>query len=128
MLLLGRQWKEATTAQRERFKTVLGAMLMSTYTQTLAQAGGIQIEVLDAKHGKRAGRATVPAMVKLEGGRELRLVYKMREREGGWKIYDMALDGVSLLKTYRPTMHSTLKRDGMDGLIQSMEARYGVQS
>ena len=83
MLLLGRQWKQATTAQRERFKTVLAAMLMSTYTQTLAQADGIQIEVLEAKHGKRAGRATVPAMVKLEGGRELRLVYKMREREGG---------------------------------------------
>ena len=127
-LLLGRQWGTASPAQRERFKQALGAMLMATYTQTLAQAGGINIEVLEAKPAKRAGRATVPARVTLDGGRELRMVYKMRERDAAWKIYDIALDGVSLMKTYRPAMRSALKRDGMDALIATMEARYGIQS
>jgi phospholipid transport system substrate-binding protein len=128
LLLLGRQWKDASSGQRARFKSALSAMLMSTYTSTLAQAGGISIEVLEAKPAGRAGRATVPARVTLEGGRELRMVYKMRERDAAWKIYDIALDGVSLLKTYRPAMRSALQRDGMDGLIASMEAKYGVQS
>ena len=128
VLLLGRQWKAASSGQRKRFKNALGAMLMSTYTQTLAQADGISIEVLDAKPARRAGRVTVPARVTLDGGRELRMVYKIRERDASWKIYDIALDGVSLLKTYRPAMRSALQRDGMDGLIAAMEERYGVQS
>ena len=49
-LLLGRQWQKATPPQRARFKTALNAMLMTTYTQTLAQAEGIKIGEIIQKH------------------------------------------------------------------------------
>ena len=127
-LLLGQRWRDATEDQQNRFKDALGAMLLSTYTDTLASAGSITIDVMDAKPSSRADRSSVPARATLESGRTLEFVYRMRKHGDDWKIYDIKVDGISMLRTYRSSVQAAVERDGLQAVIETLEERYGIQS
>jgi phospholipid transport system substrate-binding protein len=54
------------------------------------------------------------------GGKPIQLDYQMRKTEGGWKIYDIVVEGVSLVLTYRSEFDAVVKQQGIDGLIKRL--------
>ena len=66
---------------------------------------------------------TVKTQVDRPGGSPIPINYSMHVNDGDWKVYDVAVDGVSLVSTYRSTFGSQIRQDGLDALIKSLAAR-----
>jgi len=67
-------------------------------------------------------RATVETVI-LTGGNEIPINYKLRQRSDGWFVYDVEVENVSMVSSYRETYRSVVRRDGMDGLLSQMRER-----
>lgn len=112
--LLGAVWEARTDVERARFVRLLAGMV-DAHVLALAPAGVEQIvwddETIDASH------AAVRTTVLMKRGERLALEYRMNLRERGWRIYDVAIAGMSLIDSYRAQIQQIMKTSSYDGLI-----------
>jgi phospholipid transport system substrate-binding protein len=66
---------------------------------------------------------TVQTEVKQPGGKPIPIDYAMYKTAFGWKVYDVTIDGVSLVINYRSSFANTIRQSGIDGLISTLEAK-----
>lgn len=118
-LALGKNWKKASKAQRKLLIEQFRKLLLNTYSKSLAQYSGQSIDFLPFREGKREDRAKVRSEFKQSGGVAIPIVYKLLNK-GSWKIYDIAIDGISLITTYRNGFSKKIRADGIDGLIEQL--------
>ena len=122
---LGPMWRSASQSQQQRFSQVFLRMLIATYTQALGHIEELSVELLEARPEARPNRVLVKTKADFGRG-TLVLSYRMRRVAEDWKIYDVLIDGISLLSTYRPGFQAQIRKSGFDSLLESLEARYGV--
>jgi phospholipid transport system substrate-binding protein len=67
--------------------------------------------------------ATVRTAVIQQGGPQIPIDYSMEKTDGGWKVYDVVIDGASLVTTYRGTFNDQIQKGGIDGLIKTLQER-----
>jgi phospholipid transport system substrate-binding protein len=73
--------------------------------------------------GNAADRATVRTEIEQPGGTPIPISYFMYRSDNGWKVYDVAVSGVSLVTNYRSSFGSIIRKDGMDSLIEQLGNR-----
>ena len=120
--VLGRHWRQASEEQRSRFVQEFRNLLVRTYATALLNYTDQKVLIQPAQ--KRSERE---ALVKTEvqqgsGAPAVPIHYSFYKDEGDWKVFDVTIDGVSLVSNYRGTYASKIKQQGIDGLIASLAA------
>lgn len=114
--VLGKYWHRASNEQRGKFVEQFQTLLVHTYGAALREYTDQKIEFLPSR-SRGDGEVTVRTQIVQNGGPPIPVYYEMYKPEGEWKIYDISIDGVSLVINYRSTFASEIRSKGMDGLI-----------
>lgn len=120
---VGRDWRNASAAQRSKLVSAFRALLISTYAKSLAKYSGEEVVYKPARAGTRDGTVVVPTKVTGSGGPPIPIDYRMHNEAGRWKVYDLVIDNVSMISSYRGQFRNVIGRSGIDGLIQELEAK-----
>lgn len=118
-LTVGKHWKKATPEQRTELVTEFENMLLGTYTQALSEYAGETMDFEKFRPEKRDDRAIVRSTFNQSNGSKVPVVYKLRDKNG-WKIYDIVVENLSLVTSYRPAFADEIKRGGIAGLLNTM--------
>lgn len=120
-LVLGKHWRKANDEQRDRFTDGFREMLIRTYTKPLSEYSGQTVSFLPYHEGKDPNRASVNTAITLSDGALLPVSYRLRFKEqDGWKVYDISIDGISVVANYRSAFASEIARSGLDEVLSSL--------
>lgn len=123
--VLGRNWKQATPEQRDRFVTEFQALLVRTYSTALLNYTDEEIVYQPVKAAPDASEVVVRTEVKNKTGRPpIPVFYSFyRNGDGAWKVFDVSIEGVSIVTNYRAVYASKIRETGIDRLIASIAAQ-----
>lgn len=122
-LAMGRNWAKASDQQQEALVGEFRTLLVRTYSTSLSQFRNQTIDVKDAKIAAGDQDTVVRTLVNQPGGQPIPIDYGMEHSDKGWKVYDVVVDGVSLVTTYRSSFHDQIRRSGVDGLLKALADR-----
>jgi phospholipid transport system substrate-binding protein len=122
-LAVGRGWKEATPEQRKKLAQEFRNMLVRTYSNAIGAYEGQTMKVQPSRVKPGENEATVRNQFIRPGAKPVLIDYSMRKTDAGWKIYDIVVEGVSLVLTYRSEFDAVVKQEGIDGLIKRLGAK-----
>ena len=123
----GRNWTQATDAQKESLVKEFRTMLVRTYSTSLSQYRNQTIEVKPAKLAAGDKDTVVRTVVNQAGGQPIPIDYGLELSDKGWKVYDVVVDGVSLVTTYRGSFNDEIRKSGIDGLVKTLADRNRAQ-
>lgn len=127
-LVLGKSWRRVDEDQKKRFTAAFRGLLLRTYSSVMFKYTGkesIQFKAPVFK-GKSNKRATVAASGNLGDGSSIPLSFSMfLNGDEQWRIYNVAVSGVSLVTTYRTSYNQIIASKGIDYLINSINAKAG---
>ena len=124
IMILGKHWKQATPEQRAKFKKEFRMLLVRTYTTAFTEYADWQIRYLplDMKPGDK--KAMVRTEILQSGAQPVGVNYRMVYTKGDWKVYDVLIEGISLLQNYRSSFTEEVSRTGsLDHLIARLAER-----
>jgi phospholipid transport system substrate-binding protein len=120
-LALGRSWQQASASQQQALEQEFRKLLVRTYTNAFATAkqrnAGVKVAPTPAGDRKEA---TVKTRVSPADGQAITIDYGMESSAAGWKVFDVVVDGVSLVTNYRDSFATEIGKSGIDGLIKTL--------
>jgi len=119
-LAVGRYWRRADTNQQHQLVDQFRTLLVRTYSSSLSNYQDQKIEYKPLIVVPGDTEVTVRTQVIQRGGPPIPVDYSMEKRPGGWKVYDIVIDGVSLVTNYRASFASEIRQGGISGLIQTL--------
>lgn len=120
-LAVGKHWRSADAAQKARIAAGLEEMLSRMYAGSLFALSDAKVSFFEAQG---AGEdAQVRSDLERPGAPKTRIDYRLRNTGGAWRVYDVSVDGVSLIASQRNVFASIVAREGIDGLIRSLESK-----
>lgn len=122
-LVLGQNWRNASVAQREGFTREFRDLLVRTYSTALLKYTNEEIIYLPYRGPLTERTAEIRVEVKsTTGARNVPLAYSFfrREAKEPWKVYDVTIDGVSLVTSFKTTYAERVQRSGLDALIAQL--------
>jgi phospholipid transport system substrate-binding protein len=117
---LGNHWQTATVEQREHFVELFSRILETTYLNRIDDYSGGSVKYLQQR--VKDDRAIVDTVI-IADELELPVQYKMVYQQGSWQVFDLVIEGVSLVMNYRSSYGEIIRREGLDGLFRLMEER-----
>ena len=124
-LVLGKHWRRASQAQREQFVEQFRELLVRTYATALLSYSDQEIRYLPIRRVEDAQEVTIGTEVTAAGAPRVPINYTLRRDGDSWLVYDVSIDGVSLVSNYRTTFASQIRRYKLDGLIAKLAKRNG---
>lgn len=118
-LTLGKYWRQASPEQRTAFTHAFQQLLMRSYATSLNAYNGERIEQLGEREEGDNRLLIQTQMLRVQGA-PVRIDYRLQLREDVWKIYDVVIEGISLIMTYRTSFSEEISRIGLDGLIAKL--------
>lgn len=119
-LATGVHWRKATPEQQtilvEQFRT----LLVRTYSTALSAYRNQTIDIKPLRGRAGDAEVVVRSEVKQSGAAPMTIDYSMAKAPSGWKVYDVAIGGISLVTTYRETFANEVQSGGIEGLIKSL--------
>jgi phospholipid transport system substrate-binding protein len=122
-LAVGRPWREATDQQRSALIEEFRKLLVRTYSSSLSQFRNQTIEVRPLKIAAADTEVVVKTVISQPGASAIPIDYSMEKVKDGWKVFDVLIDGVSLVTNYRSSFATEIKNNGIDGLVKSLSDR-----
>ncbi len=122
-LAVGRDWRNASPEQQQALTDSFRNLLVRTYAKSILKYSGQDIVYESARPGTRSGTVVVPTEVRAPGSAPIPIEYFMLERGSSWNVYDVVIDGVSMISNYRSQFRSTIASSGIDGLIEQLRAK-----
>lgn len=121
--VLGKYWRSASAEQREKFLQEFRNLLVRTYSSLLFDYTSQTIEYLPSRITHNGERATVRTVINGTDGAKIPIVYSMYRKNNNWQVYDVAIEGISLVSNYRSTFASEIRSSGLDKLIERLTQR-----
>lgn len=121
-LVLGAHWRDATPEQRKRFISAFYHSMEANYGKSLVDFTGDRLKVFPTKMDPNADRTTVRTEVKRDNGSTVPVNYSMHRGPDGWKAWDVVIDGISYVKSFREDFGSEIDQKGLDEVITRMES------
>ncbi len=119
--VLSTAWRDATREQQEEFKTLLVQTIEDTYLDRIQAYTNESVEFRDEEI--RNDRATVNTVV-VTANKNVPVNYKLRKRnDGRWLVYDVEVENVSMVSSYRDSYRDIVRRNGVAGLLDQMRAK-----
>lgn len=123
-LALGKNWRKASTEQRERFTEEFRLLLVRTYSTAMLEYTDEKINFLPFRGDVAKKKAKVEMEILQTGGPSIPMSLSMYlNKEEAWKVYDVKIDGISLVTNYRSTFATEIRNEGMDKLIERLATR-----
>lgn len=120
--VLGKHWRDATPQQRQQFVEAFRGVLVRTYANRLTEYTDYQINYIPAPPEPEPDRALVRSEVALPGQMPVQIDYRLRMQNNEWKVYDVTIEGVSLVTNYRSSFNTEIAQGGLDQLIERLKA------
>jgi phospholipid transport system substrate-binding protein len=120
-LVLGQYWKTATPDQKKRFVDAFYHSLLQNYGSALVDFTADKLKVYPSKVDPSADHATVRTDIKRDSGDRIAVNYVLLKTPDGWKAYDVNIDGISYVKSYREDFGSQIAQQGIDSVIARLE-------
>lgn len=112
---LGSHWTARTPAERRHFVALFTELVQHSYIATVDQHGAATVvfrgETVDGEY------AAVQTAVPLKNGREMPLEYRMHNADARWQVYDIGIDGMSLVSNYRAQFNRVIRTASYDALV-----------
>jgi len=121
-LVLGRHWAAASEQQRQRFIDAFYKSLLSTYGDALVDFTGERLKVFPYTGDPNAQYATVRTQVRKDDGSEVSVNYALHRTDQGWKAWDVIIEGISYVKSFRDDFGAEIEQKGLDAVIARLEA------
>ncbi len=121
--VLGKHWRAANPAQRARFISEFRLLLIKTYATALLEYADREFRYYPARAIANTDILTIRSDIAQPGSGVIPISYRMHVQDNRWKVYDVSVDGVSLVATYRASFASEVRKSGIDGLITSLAAK-----
>jgi phospholipid transport system substrate-binding protein len=115
--VLGKHWRKATPAQQDAFMTQFREMLLVTYLRRVNAYRETAVRFQPLRAAPQDDRVEVQAEVEPQGGPVVNILFRMHLVDGRWLIYDVAVEGISLVATHRSGFSQEISRNGLDSLI-----------
>ena len=122
-LAVGRNWRDASEAQKKSLTDEFRTLLVRTYSTSLTQFRNQTIDVKTTKMAAADTEVVVKTQVNQPGGQPIPIDYSMEKSGDSWKVYDVLIDGVSLVTNYRSSFNTEIQKSSIDGLIKSLNER-----
>lgn len=122
-LVLGTNWRNASQEQRKRFVDAFYKSLLYTYGDAMIDFTGDRLKVFPTKVAPEDTRATVRTEIKRSNGTKVAVNYTLRKVNNQWKAWDVVIDGISYVKSYREDYGAEVQQKGLDAVIQRLEAK-----
>ncbi|MDO8414209.1 MAG: ABC transporter substrate-binding protein [Gallionellaceae bacterium] len=119
-LAVGKHWRTATPEQKKSLETEFRNLLVRTYTKAFTVYRDQVVEVKPVKMAEGATEVTVKTVILKPGSSSIPVNYEMEKTADGWKVFDLAIEGVSLVTNYRNSFSEKIQQMGIDGLIKSL--------
>lgn len=121
--VLGKYWREADPAQRKRFVTAFYQSLLHTYGDALVEFTADRLKVLPYQGDPAADRGTVRTEIRRSNGSLVAVNYSMRKiASGEWKAWDVVIEGISYVKSFREDFGREIEQKGLEAVIQRLES------
>lgn len=123
--VLGKHWRRADKQQKIRFIKEFRSLLIRFYSSALAdflkthEARKDMIRFLPQR-GNASDDVTIRSEVHAPDGKTIPVNYYLHQTRKGWKVYDVSVEGISMITTYRTSFANEIKQKGVDGLINSL--------
>ncbi len=130
-LVMGKYWRRASKEQKIKFIRQFRTLLLRFYSTALAEylsgndkdLADDMIRYFPVSVNEGDTSITVRAEVKVENGEPIPINYRMHKTRKGWKIYDVSVEGISMITTYKNNFAAQLKSQGIDAMIASLEEK-----
>ena len=122
-LAIGKTWNSATPEQQEQLVSEFRSMLVRIYSNAIDVYRGQTMKVLPVRLPPGATDVTVRNQFQRPGQQSVPVDYAMKKEPAGWMIYDITVDGVSLVLTYRDEFNQITTVSGIDGLIKRLKEK-----
>ena len=124
-LAVGAAWRQANPAQQQALENSFRTLLVNTYTNALSvSATGTQtVEVRPAQVKADQNEVTVKTTVKDPGKQPIAIDYSIAKEADGWKVFDVVVEDLSLVTSYRGTFATEVNRSGIDVLIKVLDEK-----
>ncbi|UCC57329.1 MAG: ABC transporter substrate-binding protein [Gammaproteobacteria bacterium] len=119
---LGKYWRNASPQQREEFIKEFRALLVRSYGRALVDYADAEIVYLPFRMGDDETRVKVHTELSRPQNNSVKITYSLHSTANGWKVYDVAIEGVSLVTNYRSSFMNKVRQDGLDQLINQLAA------
>jgi phospholipid transport system substrate-binding protein len=122
--VIGKHWRSASPEQKARFVQEFRTLLVRTYAVAMYEYTDQQVVYLPSRSDPAAKETTVKAEVRQSGGAPpISVSLDLYLKDGAWKVYDVTIEGTSLVTTYRSSYATEIRQYGLDSLIAKLAAR-----
>lgn len=120
-MVLGKNWKVATPEQQSTFQKEFRSLLLRTYASALGKYRDQTIEYKPMRSEAGAHDVTVKTQIVQPGGQPIAVDYSLTKTDAGaWKVYDIVIEGVSLVTNYRSQFSNEIRQNGLDSLNKKL--------
>jgi phospholipid transport system substrate-binding protein len=121
-VVLGQYWRNATPEQRERFVKAFEHSLLTNYGDALVDFTADRLKIYPSRVEPGATTATVRTEVRRRNGDVVSVNYSLRMTPQGWKAWDVVIDGISYVKSYREDFGAQIESQGLETVIKRLES------
>ncbi len=122
-MVLAKHWRRAKVDERTAFTAEFKMLLVRTYATSLKEYTDQELVYLPFRAGKNTAQAVVRTEIEQPGGFPIPIDYKLHNNGDGWKVFDIIIDGVSMVTNYRSSFAKEIRKAGLPSLIDTLAAR-----
>lgn len=120
-LVLAKHWRTASKQQQERFVEAFYQTLLQNYGEALLEFTPDRLKILPFQGDPNAKTATVRSEIRRDNGQRVPVNYSLRQTPQGWKAYDVQIEGISYVKSFRTDFGAEIEQKGLDSVIARLE-------
>lgn len=120
--VLGKHWRSAKPEQQDRFVNAFYQSLLRKYAEGVLEFDQSKIVILPFRGDLSKPRVTVKTTVRLDDGTKVPVDYALVKRDSSWLIFDVVIEGISYIITFRSEMNNEIQRTSLDAVIERLES------
>ncbi len=126
-LVLAKHWRTATPQQRTEFVDAFYQNMLNHYGHYLIDFTADRMKVFPYQGGADDKTPTVRTEVRKDDGSKVQVVYVLHRTDAGWKAFDVIIEGISYVKSFRTDFGSEIEANGLDSVIQRLRTQEGIK-
>ena len=120
-LVLGRPWRDATAEQRDRFVDGFYSSMLRRYANGVLEFDQSKMKILPFRGDLEKKRTTVKTTVVLNDGTKVPVNYEMVNRDSGWMMFDVKIEGISYIRNFKTEINSEIQSTSLEAVIERLE-------
>ena len=120
-LVLGRPWRSATAEQRDRFVAGFYSSMLRRYANGVLEFDQTKMEILPFRGDLEKKRTTVKTIVRLNDGTKVPVNYEMVNRDSGWMMFDVKIEGISYIRNFKTEINAEIQATSLEAVIERLE-------